>query len=280
VIEGGISPYWSPDGSQIAYTVPCDVNPDGYWCPEGSIRRSEYDPQTGDLPAGLAIADADGSNIRAFGFAASGPWHPGAATPEGTLTARGRPPYPTGPPPRLGDEVEELSLVKTHTAEEATGGRPRLEELYVRNAPAALRTAYFLTGNADLAEDLVQEAFVRIAGRFGHLRVPDAFPAYLHRTVVNLFTSQLRRRALEREWTRRQPGEIAIFQGGPEEHDDLWRALAVLPPRQRAAIVLRYYEDLSERDAAAILRCSTGALHQLVVRGTATLREQLAGVDR
>jgi Tol biopolymer transport system component len=76
VITGGISPYWSPDGSQIAYTIPCDEHPND-WCPEGSTRRSLFDPQPEDRPAGLAIADADGSNVRAFGFAASGPWHPG-----------------------------------------------------------------------------------------------------------------------------------------------------------------------------------------------------------
>ena len=75
VITGGVSPYWSPDGSQIAYTIPCDEHPGGR-CPEGSILRSEFDPQPGESPAGLAIADADGSNVRAFGFAASGPWHP------------------------------------------------------------------------------------------------------------------------------------------------------------------------------------------------------------
>jgi len=76
VISGGVSPYWSPDGSQIAYTIPCDEYPNAS-CPEGSPRRSSFDPQPGDSPAGLAIADADGSNIREFGFAASGPWHPG-----------------------------------------------------------------------------------------------------------------------------------------------------------------------------------------------------------
>jgi hypothetical protein len=76
---------------------------------------------------------------------------------------------------------------------------------------------------------------VRVTGRFGHLRTPDAFPGYLRRTMVNLFTSQLRRRALERDWIQRQPTQIATFEGEPEMRDDLWRALAVLPARQRAS---------------------------------------------
>ena len=79
VITGRIDPYWSPDGTRIAFATWCDVQPDGR-CPEGSIRRDEYDPQPGEDTAGLAIADADGSNVRAFGFAQSGPWHPGEFT--------------------------------------------------------------------------------------------------------------------------------------------------------------------------------------------------------
>ena len=78
VLTGGESPYWSPDGSQIAYTILCDEHPH-YPCPEGSILRSQYDAHPklfGGGAAGLAIADADGSNVREFGFAASGPWHP------------------------------------------------------------------------------------------------------------------------------------------------------------------------------------------------------------
>ena len=148
-----------------------------------------------------------------------------------------------------------------------------LEELYVRNAPAAMRLAYFLTGDRDQAEDLVQEAFVRVAGRFQHRRVPENVHAYLRRTIVNLFTSQIRRRRLERRWLHRQAVELTTT--GPEDNtlrEDLWRALEVLSQRQRAAIVLRYYEDLSEREAAGVLGCSLGALNQLVVRATATLR--------
>jgi RNA polymerase sigma factor (sigma-70 family) len=84
----------------------------------------------------------------------------------------------------------------------------RLGDLYVRNAPAALRLAYFLTGNRELAEDLVQDAFVRLAGRFRHLRQPDAVDSYLRRIIVNLFTSHLRRSRLERSWLSRHGDDV------------------------------------------------------------------------
>lgn len=165
---------------------------------------------------------------------------------------------------------------------EAPAPAGRLEELYVRNAPGALRLAYFLTGSRELAEDLVQEAFVRVAGRFRHLRMPDAFDAYLRRTIVNLFTSQLRRTRLERAYVKRHGAEPGPTNdpSDPATRDELWRALQTLPERQRAAIVLRFYEDLSEREAADILACSTGALNQLVVRGMATLRTQIGDDER
>jgi RNA polymerase sigma-70 factor (sigma-E family) len=168
------------------------------------------------------------------------------------------------------------------TAAEAPASTGRLEELYIRNAPGALRLAYFLTGNRERAEDLVQEAFVRVAGRFRHLRVPDAFDAYLRRTIVNLYTLQLRRTKLERAYVARHSGEqtIATEPGDPAARDELWQALHTLPERQRAAIVLRFYEDLSEQQSAQILQCSPGALNQLVVRGMASLREQIGDDDR
>jgi RNA polymerase sigma-70 factor (sigma-E family) len=158
----------------------------------------------------------------------------------------------------------------------------RLEDLYVRNAPGALRLAYFLTGNRELAEDLVQEAFVRVAGRFRHLRMPDAFDTYLRRTIVNLFTSQMRRTKLERAFVARHGAEPAVAgePSDPAARDQLWRAIHTLPERQRAAIVLRFYEDLSEQRSAEILGCSPGALNQLVVRGMAALREQIGDDER
>ena len=67
-----------------------------------------------------------------------------------------------------------------------------LEERFVRHAPSALRLAYFLTGDREAARDIVQDAFVRMAGRFRHLRQPEAFDVYLRRTIVNLHASRLR----------------------------------------------------------------------------------------
>jgi RNA polymerase sigma-70 factor (sigma-E family) len=166
-------------------------------------------------------------------------------------------------------------VVHTRAVAEVEPTARGLDELYVRHAPAALRTAYFLTGDPDLAEDLVQDAFVRVAGRFRHLRAPEAFDAYLRRTIVNLFTSHLRRLRLERAELKRRAAEArpAVDDPDPTAHDELWAKVRRLPERQRAAIVLRFYEDLSERETAEVLGCSTGAVNSLVAHAMATLRE-------
>jgi RNA polymerase sigma-70 factor (sigma-E family) len=160
------------------------------------------------------------------------------------------------------------------TAEATTSGR--LETLYVDHAPAALRFAFHLTGDPEQARDLVQDAFVRVAGRFSYLRKPDVFGTYLRRTIFNLHTSRLRRIRLERAYVSRE-GPLAgsgHTDPDPTERDEVWHAILQLPARQRAAIVLRFYEDLSERESAEIVGCSVGALNQLVARATATLRER------
>src|ERR671930_2336084 len=82
----------------------------------------------------------------------------------------------------------------------------RLGELYLRHADSAVRLAYLLTRDHALAEDLVQDAFVKLAGRLVHLRDPGAFDAYLRKTVVNLSNSHFRRRKVERAYLERTRG--------------------------------------------------------------------------
>jgi RNA polymerase sigma-70 factor (sigma-E family) len=167
---------------------------------------------------------------------------------------------------------------RAETTIEAMPETSGLEELYERHAPSGGRLAYLLTGDRALAEDLVQEAFVRVVGRFRHLRVPDAFEAYLRRTIVNLHTSQLRRRRVEREYLEREravarPATPTMPDVGTR--DELWQALQELPPRQRAAVVLRFYEDLSERETASLLGCSPSAAKSLIARAMDTLRARI-----
>jgi RNA polymerase sigma-70 factor (sigma-E family) len=154
----------------------------------------------------------------------------------------------------------------------------RLAELYEAHAPDAARLAYLLTGDRALAEDLVHEAFVRLFGRFRELRNPDAFGAYLRTTVVNLARSHFRRRRVERAYLERQgrPDPAPRDVSGREE---LWQALHRLRPRQRAAIVLRYYEDLTEAQTADVMGCAVGTVKSLVSRGVDRLRVELRGSE-
>ena len=159
----------------------------------------------------------------------------------------------------------------------------RMAELYARHVGGGMRLAYLLCGNQQQAEDLVHEAFVRCVGRFRYLRVPDAFDAYLRRAIVNLHTSGLRRKRLERAWLVREGARMAgtaSTQPDVGARADLWASLSHLPSRQRAALVLRYYEDLSERETADVLGCSVAAVKSLTARAMQTLRGEIRGEDR
>ena len=143
-----------------------------------------------------------------------------------------------------------------------------LEELYERYASEAGRLAYLLTGDRELAEDLVQDAFVRLTGRFVHVRDPGGLHAYLRTTVVNLARSHHRRKAVERRSAERQrEHEHTVPPFDPGDRDVLRQALLSLPLRQRTAIVLRYYEDLDVATTSAVMGCSTGTVKSLVSRG-------------
>lgn len=150
-----------------------------------------------------------------------------------------------------------------------------LADLYARHSGEALRLAYLLTGDASLAEDLVQDAFVRLAGRLLHLRDPGGFHAYLRKTIVNLARSHFRRRAVERRFLEHQLEPPATEPTELSERDRTRRALAALPLRQRTAVVLRYFEDLSEAQTADLMGCRPGAVKSLVSRAMSTLRTTL-----
>jgi RNA polymerase sigma-70 factor (sigma-E family) len=157
--------------------------------------------------------------------------------------------------------------------------RSGLAELYLQHAPDGIRLAFLLTGDRALAEDLVQEAFARFVGRLGHLRNPDAFRSYLRRTLVNLSRSHFRHRTVERAYLERSAADAERDPMPEIELDErIHEALLRLPPRQRAALVLRFYEDLSETQAASILRCRPGTVRSLMSRGMKVLRSEL-GVE-
>ena len=155
----------------------------------------------------------------------------------------------------------------------------RLAELYAEHAPRAGRLAYLLVGDRDLAEDIVQEAFVRVAGRLWTLRSPDAFEAYLRQTILNLARGYMRRRRRERAYLDRQRDSRRDEITGPDlsVRDELFRGLSRLTPRQRAAVVLRFYVDLSEQQTGELLGCPVGTVKSLVSRGLDALREELRG---
>jgi RNA polymerase sigma-70 factor (sigma-E family) len=155
-----------------------------------------------------------------------------------------------------------------------------MEELYTAHAQRAGRLAYFLVGDRELAQDLVQEAFLKVFGRWGNLRESHSFAAYLNRTVVNLANKTHRRRRIERRYLEKQPRiEAVVPTRDYETADDLWRRLQSLPQRQRTAIVLRYYEDLTEHQAAEAMGCSETAIASLVQRALGVMRKNAPAAE-
>jgi RNA polymerase sigma factor (sigma-70 family) len=121
-----------------------------------------------------------------------------------------------------------------------------------------LRTAYLIVWDLPEAEDLVQETLINVAKRWPRVSGMDHPVAYARRILVNLALDGGPKRSRRRaELSQMEAGEPAAPVAGPiEAHDDLYAALAALPPRQRAVLVLRYFLDLPEAEVAAALRCS------------------------
>ena len=136
------------------------------------------------------------------------------------------------------------------------------------------RTAYLLVGDPGLAEDLVQTALAKTYAAWSSVRDMRAAPAYARTTLVNTAASWFRKRS----WRNEVP--TTDLPEASHEHDPTVRpavldALAHLPPRQRAVVVLRYYEDLSVAETAAALGCSDGTVKSQTSKALDTLRRLL-----
>ncbi|MEV7344798.1 SigE family RNA polymerase sigma factor [Streptomyces sp. NPDC093544] len=143
--------------------------------------------------------------------------------------------------------------------------------------PVLLRTARSLTANPCDAEDLLQTALTKTYVAWERIEDHRALDGYVRRALLNTRTSQWRKRKVDEFACDELPEPEGAPAGDPAEqqalHDAMWRAIMKLPVRQRAMVVLRYYEDLSEVQTAEVLGVSVGTVKSAVSRALGKLRE-------
>nr|WP_203748056.1 SigE family RNA polymerase sigma factor [Catellatospora bangladeshensis] len=150
-------------------------------------------------------------------------------------------------------------------------------EFVTARSAALLRTAYLLAGDWATAEDLLQTALTKTYLAWKRLGQIEAVEPYARRVLVNTATSWWRRR-----WHGERPTEFLPERAAPDnleeqlERDVLWKHVKALPARQRAVLVLRFYEDMSEAQTAALLQISPGTVKSQTSRALGTLRQRLA----
>jgi len=145
---------------------------------------------------------------------------------------------------------------------------PNIESLFRTQRLPMVRLAHLITGSNAVAEEVVQEAFILLQNNWHRAENPTG---YLRTIVTNLCKTQLRRR--DRERRVEQPAQPATFQ---PDIDETWAAVSRLPFRQRAALALRFYEDLEEAEIARILGCRPGTVKSTIHRGLARLRKEMS----
>jgi RNA polymerase sigma-70 factor (sigma-E family) len=153
-----------------------------------------------------------------------------------------------------------------------------LTALYAAHYRGLVRLAAYLTGDRDNAEEVVQDAYVKVLGRWGGLRDLDKGEAYLRQAVVNLCRSRLRHRVVVDRNAPQPPPDVASAEAGAlglMERAALLDALAGLPRRQREVVVLRYYADLSVEQTAYAMGISTGSVKSHTSRAMDALRHLL-----
>lgn len=171
------------------------------------------------------------------------------------------------------DDVAVAARARTRSESTDAAG---FDAFVTAHGSRLLRTAFLLTGEHGAAEDLLQDTFVRAWSRWSRVAGADEPLAYVRRMLVNGSVS--RWRAL-----RSRPGERLVAEA-PEgvapahrEHDDeMWQLVATLAPRQRAVVVLGYYEDLTDGQVAEALGCATGTVKSQRAKALRTLRARLS----
>jgi RNA polymerase sigma-70 factor (sigma-E family) len=153
-------------------------------------------------------------------------------------------------------------------------------EFATSRSRALHRAAYLMVGDAALAQDLVQEALAKTYVAWPRLRDPRNAEAYCRKAITTTAISWFRRKSWNNERPTEFPPEDAAHRSAGHdsavaERDAVWRALLTVPPRQRAALVLRFYEDLTEAQTADAMGCAVGTVKSQVAAGLAKLRKQL-----
>ena len=155
--------------------------------------------------------------------------------------------------------------------------RPDFEEFVVVCSDRLLRTAYLLTRDPALAEDLLQTALTK--AWFVWKRLDEQPEPYVRTILVNTYATWWRRRWRGERPTGDLPEPRSAHGAGPETRQDLWVALGRLPRRQRAVVVLRFFDDLTEADTAEVLSCSVGTVKSQTAKALARLRVDPALLD-
>ncbi|MEV0382782.1 SigE family RNA polymerase sigma factor [Nonomuraea sp. NPDC050643] len=156
-----------------------------------------------------------------------------------------------------------------------TGWEDEFREYVMTRGPALLRAAHQLTGHPLDAEDLLQNALTKTYLAWDRIEDRRALDGYVRRAMVNINISQWRRRRLEEYPSDELPEPVEPAAHCSDIHEALEQALQELPERMRAAIVLRYYEDMSEPEIAKTLGISVGTVKSTVSRAMAKLRVAL-----
>ncbi|MDQ1702936.1 MAG: hypothetical protein QOF57_2188 [Frankiaceae bacterium] len=141
--------------------------------------------------------------------------------------------------------------------------------------PALRRTAYFLCGDWHRAEDLAQTTLIRMYRAWPRLNAREAVDSYARQVLVRAFLDERRRPWRRERATSEVPERAAAAGTSYEVRDELLAALALLPAQQRAAVVLRYWDDMSVDDTALVLGLGTGTVKSYCARGLSRLRELL-----